>query len=212
MPDILLDGLPVIDLLEITPSTSEVAQHTRRDQSSVSRIYRQVSDRLGLAFSKQRDGHYRAHANQELLDGLRRSSQWLRVHQRPNELRWVGHPGNRPLQAGAPPELPPAIERSWCDGQRTQWLLQQRILDLAVVPQPLLPPAGNIAVLPLLRFPTQLPSSAAQLGWQPDGGTVEVVLAQADLLEHATVVELIEAIRRVYQHHADALGALEWLG
>ena len=60
LADILFDGLPVLDLLEITPSTSVVAQITQRDQSSISRIYRQVSRRLGLEFRKQNDGRYRA--------------------------------------------------------------------------------------------------------------------------------------------------------
>ena len=69
MADILLDGLPVLDLLEITPSTSTVAQITQRDQSSISRIYRQVSRRLGLEFRKHTDGRYRAGSNQALLEG-----------------------------------------------------------------------------------------------------------------------------------------------
>ncbi|WP_411867875.1 LysR substrate-binding domain-containing protein [Vulcanococcus limneticus] len=153
MPDILLDGLPVIDLLEITPNTTAVAQWTQRDQSSVSRIYRQVSNRLGLHFGKQRDGLYRAGANQALLDGLRQSSQWLRLHQQPSELRWVGHPGNGPLQRGEPPVLPPALERHWVGGQRTAALLEQRVLDLAVVEAAERPPAGGpLTAVPLVRY------------------------------------------------------------
>ena len=71
MPDILLDGIPVIDLLEITSSTQEVALQIKRDQSSVSRIYRQVSTRLGLNFAKQPDGQYRALGDHTLLQDLR---------------------------------------------------------------------------------------------------------------------------------------------
>jgi len=95
LADILFDGLPVLDLLEITPSTSVVAQITQRDQSSISRIYRQVSRRLGLEFRKQNDGRYRASANQVLLEGLRRSSQWMRLQAAP------------PPLAGWPAAMPP---------------------------------------------------------------------------------------------------------
>ena len=62
MRDVLLDGLPVLDLLEITASTSVVAALTNCDQSSVSRLHRRVSDQLGLDFHKT-NGQYRAHAN-----------------------------------------------------------------------------------------------------------------------------------------------------
>ncbi|NQW39245.1 MAG: hypothetical protein HQ469_08685, partial [Cyanobacteria bacterium] len=62
MRDVLLDGLPVLDLLEITASTSVVAALTNCDQSSVSRLHRRVSDQLGLDFRKT-NGQYRAHAN-----------------------------------------------------------------------------------------------------------------------------------------------------
>ena len=68
MADILLDGLPVLDLLEITPSTSVVARITQRDQSSISRIYRQVSQRLSLDFRK--------HDNSKL--GIPWQAQWFR--------------------------------------------------------------------------------------------------------------------------------------
>ena len=89
MADILLDGLPVLDLLEIAPSTSVVAQIIQRDQSSISRIYRQVSGRLGLEFRKHANGLYGAGSNQGLLQGLRLSSQWLRLQSAPPEPRWL---------------------------------------------------------------------------------------------------------------------------
>ena len=69
MPDILLDGIPVIDLLEITPSTQEVALRIQRDQSSVSRAFRRISAQLDLGFGKD-EGIYRATANLELLSHL----------------------------------------------------------------------------------------------------------------------------------------------
>ena len=157
MPDVLLDGLPVLDLLEITPNTQKVARLIRRDQSAVSRIHRKVSDRLGLDFGKQRDGLYRACANRALLNVLRQSSQWLRVNQQPSELRWVGHPGNRALQRGEPPGLPPALELHGADDQRTTALLEQRVLDLAVVeaPEGALT-EGPLTALPLVRYPLLL--------------------------------------------------------
>ena len=48
MRDILTDGLPILDLLEITPSTTSVAALTNCDQSSVSRIDRHVSQLLRI--------------------------------------------------------------------------------------------------------------------------------------------------------------------
>jgi hypothetical protein len=168
MPDILIDGIPVIDLLEITPSTQEVALQIQRDQSSVSRIYRQVSARLGLNFAKQPDGQYRALANHALLQDLRRSSQQLRIHQAPEELRWVGSPWNGAIQARGSDRHPPALNRPWFGERRTLALLEQHVLDLAVVPVlDLLPKAplntttllqaqplalGNLVALPLVHY------------------------------------------------------------
>ena len=47
MRDLLRDGLPILDLLEITCSTDSVAALTRCNQSSVSRLYRHASHQLG---------------------------------------------------------------------------------------------------------------------------------------------------------------------
>ena len=158
----------MIDLLEITPNTTEVAQLIQRDQSSVSRIYRQVSERLGLDFTKQSDGRYRALANQQLLADLRRSSQGLRLQQGPRSLRWVGTNWNQAIQSGDAGDLPAALERRWFEDQRSRELLEQRVLDLAVMQAiDLLPQAclkapegaapalqlGPLLVLPLVRYP-----------------------------------------------------------
>jgi len=62
MRDILIDGLPILDLLELTSSINTVARRVNCDQSSVSRTYRRVSAALQLGFRK-RNGTYRAHAN-----------------------------------------------------------------------------------------------------------------------------------------------------
>ena len=177
MPDLLLDGLPVIDLLEITASTSAVAALTQRDQSSVSRIYRQASSRLGLAFGKDRNGCYRASANQELLHDLRRSSQKLRLRD-PSHLRWIvspWHQGVGPLPGQPAEELAPALHLPWSGAARSCALLRQHVLDLAVVPglelleggaihADAVPPielaCGQLLALPLLRQPLTIAAPA----------------------------------------------------
>jgi hypothetical protein len=132
LADILFDGLPVLDLLEITPSTSVVAQITQRDQSSISRIYRQVSRRLGLEFRKQNDGRYRASANQVLLEGLRRSSQWMRLQAAPAAPRWLAC-GHAAEVSGA---QQPTLVQHCGDPMQVERLLQERVLDLAVITRP----------------------------------------------------------------------------
>lgn len=169
MPDLLLDALPVIDLLEITGNTSAVALLTERDQSSVSRIYRQASDRLGLQFHKRQNGDYRASANQALLQELRRSSQRLRLLQQPPSLRWLSVPWGPSWGDGAAQPRP--LRPSWLGSRRLCELLREHLLDLAVVPgfellpEPPAPNAapaelllscGSLVALPLLRQPLQL--------------------------------------------------------
>lgn len=133
MPDVLLDGLPVIDLLEITPSTDAVARFTQRDQSSVSRIYRQVSLRLGLGFRKRADGAYRAQTNQELLEQLRGASQILRLQADPPEPRWILCGGDHPaLHALEPPPLPANLHPRDCTEANLAVLLQRRLVDLVL--------------------------------------------------------------------------------
>ena len=89
MADLLLEGIPVLDLLEITCSTTAVAQRIQRDQSSVSRIYRHVSQVLHLGFQKRANGLYQAQSNQPLLASLRLASQQLRLGQPPGSPRWL---------------------------------------------------------------------------------------------------------------------------
>jgi hypothetical protein len=156
MPDLLLDALPVIDLLEITANTRAVARLTRRDQSSVSRIYRRASNRLGLCFGKDERGEYRATANQALLQDLRRSSQRLRLQQ-PGELRWIG---SRWLPTGPTPTdgdaaaLPPPLQRRWGDERRTAELVRDHLLDLAVVTDLNMETLGaSLVALPMARQP-----------------------------------------------------------
>ena len=52
MANLMLDGLPVLDLLEVTADSTVVANLLIRHQSAVSRIYRQLSHDLELNFIK----------------------------------------------------------------------------------------------------------------------------------------------------------------
>lgn len=191
MPDLLLDGLPVIDLLEITASTSVVAALTRRDQSSVSRIYRRASDRLGLAFAKDQAGAYRAGANLELLRDLRRSSQRLRL-QTPETLRWLccSWPGPEP-----PPLEPPPLPWQPGDGQRAAALLREHLIDLAVVAHPPPPEAGPEAPLIALHLG---PANGPRL------------LLRADLQTEPAVQRLLAAITAAHRHALQPPGCVEW--
>jgi hypothetical protein len=210
VPDLLLDSLPVIDLLEITGSTSAVAQITERDQSSVSRIYRRASDQLGLAFSKTQEGDYRAHANQELLQDLRRSSQRLRLQQ-PSSLRWVGSsraPSVVLLPGGEPNARAPALIRRWDDEQRTCMLLRQHVLDLAVVAGlKLLPPQSLCGTLPAAIHLTcgsllALPLECNRIEGTHGPGDVDVIVHRTDLSAEPALMALVEALHRGYRNAA----------
>ncbi len=78
MRDLLTEGIPVIDLLGILNSTGKVGEILCLDQSSVSRIYRQVDEMLNLKMVKD-EGVYKPTHNLELLNNLRDSCQALRL-------------------------------------------------------------------------------------------------------------------------------------
>lgn len=200
LADILLDGLPVLDLLEIAPSTSAVAQVVQRDQSSISRIYRQVSRRLGLNFRKQVNGSYEASANQPLLLGLRLSSQWLRLESSPAEPRWLacGCLELQPDGVQLHPALPKALVDNCRDHQRLQRLLQERVLDLLVTTRrtPLSDLPAELVAHPLAR------SSAG----------VDVMVLRRDLEHQPAIAALVTAIQRSYREQALEHPQLEWLG
>lgn len=164
MRDILIDGLPVLDLLEITPSTSQVATWLNCDQSSVSRLYRHTSNTLGLGFEKC-NGTYQAQRNQDVLCSLRQASQLLRLQR--GALRWVGNPWNCAVLAAA--IAPPPLPRHWLGEQRTLELLQQHVIDLAVISGlDVLPPGwearrfpfhfGEWVAFGVVRYPIDLAS------------------------------------------------------
>lgn len=198
MADILLDGLPVLDLLEIAPSTSAVAQIIQRDQSSISRIYRQVSGRLGLEFRKHANGLYGARSNQSLLQGLRLSSQWLRLQSAPPEPRWlasgsVGLDGN-----DANPALPAGLLQRCSDRQRMHQLLMDRVLDLAVISQ--------------ANTPTPLPDALVERPLLRSPSGVDVIVLRLDLEHQPAMAALITTLRQAYRQHALHNPQLDWLG
>ena len=187
MRDVLLDGLPVLDLLEITASTSVVAALTNCDQSSVSRLHRRVSDQLGLDFRKT-NGQYRAHANHAVLASLRQASQLLRLGR--GRLQWQG-----------------AV------AQRTLELVRERVLDLAVVNGlDTLPPGWedsskpfafcDLVAIGLVRYPIQTSGR---------GTNLDAVVLRQEHLERPAVQALISQIRAVYLRQYGQLPELAWL-
>ena len=198
MRDILLDGLPVLDLLEITASTSVVASLTNCDQSSVSRLHRRVSDQLGLDFRKT-NGHYRAHANHAVLGSLRQASQLLRLGRGQLQLQWQGTPRD--------------VQALQSIGDRALELVRERVLDLAVVNGlDTLPPGWEdsrkpfaffeLVTIGLVRYPIQ-PSCS--------GTNLDAVVLRREHLERPAVQALISQIRAVYLREYAQLPEMAWL-
>ncbi len=231
MRDILIDGLPVLDLLEITASTGSVATLTRCDQSSVSRLYRHASQQLGLDFRKG-NGHYRAHANFDILRSLRQASQLLRLNQDCGRLRWLGNPWNsETLQAvGGTGPLP----RPWHGEQRTLELLRERVVDLAVINGlDALPPGWEDSRLPfrfgdwvavgLVRYPFEPTSRAHHHPLHrpcqartaepapPHGTDLDAVVLLHEHLEHPAIQQLMGRIRGAYRDAYRQQADLVWL-
>ena len=198
MRDILLDGLPVLDLLEITASTSVVAALTNCDQSSVSRLHRRVSDQLGLDFRKT-NGHYRAHANHAVLGSLRQASQLLRLGRGQLQLQWQGTPRD--------------VQALQSIGDRALEMVRERVLDLAVVNGlDTLPPGWedsrkpfaffDLVAIGLVRYPIQ-PSCS--------GTNLDAVVLRREHLERPAVQALISQIRATYLREFAQLPELAWL-
>lgn len=231
MRDLLIDGMPVLDLLEITASTGSVAALTRCDQSSISRLYRHTSQQLGLDFRKAK-GQYRAHANLDILRSLRQASQLLRLNQDSSRLRWLGNAWNSAtLQTvGGLGPLP----RPWHGEQRTLELVRERVVDLAVINGlDALPPGwedsrtpfrfGDWVAVGLVRYPIARSSRSdhhplhrpGQGGdaspTPPCGSDLDAVVLLHEHQGHPAMEQLIdrirEAYRGAYRHQAD----LAWL-
>lgn len=128
--DILLEGLPLLDYLEVFNSTTDVSSLIGCDQSSVSRVYRYVSERLNLGFAKNESGFYSASRNLDVLADLRRVSQRLRLND-PKRLRFVGQYWNEALLHSV--ALVGPLSRQWFGLDRVYHMLREQIIDLAVV-------------------------------------------------------------------------------
>ena len=190
--------MPVLDLLEITASTSVVAALTNCDQSSVSRLHRRVSDQLGLDFRKT-NGHYRAHANHAVLGSLRQASQLLRLGRGQLQLQWQGTPRD--------------VQALQSIGDRALELVRERVLDLAVINGlDTLPPGWEdsrkpfaffeLVAIALVRYPIQ-PSCS--------GTNLDAVVLRREHLEQPAVQALISQIRAIYLREFAQLPELAWL-
>ena len=131
MPDLLKDGIPIIDLLQISADLDYTASHLGRHQSGVSRIYRQVSRSLDLNFIKNENGFYSASNNLAVLHYLRTASQLLRLNN-PASLRWVaGLYHDWIFSQHSSFSIP--LARPWFGEEQTLNLLRDRVIDLAIV-------------------------------------------------------------------------------
>lgn len=193
MRDILTDCLPILDLLEITQSTSTVAALANCDQSSVSRIYRHASRSLGLRFRKC-NGSYRARSNRELLASLRQATQLLRLQRGPDHLQWVAASWNSltVAQMGESQPLP----RGWDGDQRALELLEARVLDLAVMEVETGPAGDAWSMVPLAPDPSCGRASR-------DGA-----LVRRDLLARPAIQALINRLRCGYRQAYGPITAL----
>ena len=129
MRDLLTEGIPVLDFLEILPSTGKVGEYLSLDQSSVSRIYRQVSEMLGLEIVKN-NGRYSSTKNLEILNSLRGASQALRLYKKDFPIRVL----LKPLSLSAPQEMGKTIHLiDYSFG--LNWgmqLLKEKIIDIYI--------------------------------------------------------------------------------
>jgi DNA-binding transcriptional LysR family regulator len=129
MRDLLLEGLPVVDLLEVMPSTTLVARLLNCDQSSVSRTYRYVSDELELKLKKGEGGWYSAENNHNLLRQLRIASQQLRIVDLA-PMRVISSFWNHGFLSNLNDVI--VMPQSWLGVRRSLELLSSRVIDMAV--------------------------------------------------------------------------------
>lgn len=129
MRDLLLEGLPVVDLLEVMASTTQVGRLLNCDQSSVSRTYRHMSNVLDISLKKGLDGCYSATNNQKLLYQLRIASQQLRLTNLA-PMRVVTSYWNHSFLLNLNDAT--VIAQSWLGVQRSLGLLRSRVIDMVV--------------------------------------------------------------------------------
>lgn len=178
MRDIFPDGLMTLDGLEVTGNTAATARWLNCDQSSISRVYRRVSEQLELGFCKQARG-YGATSNQQLLRCLRQAAQLHRLLKQPLRLQWLNLSAREPMAALATPFQP--IPCRPCSPRRAQELVQQRVIDLVLCD-------GTVAnALPAAELPVAELSSRTLEGGQ------RVVMLQ-ELEHHPALQQLIAAL------------------
>lgn len=178
MRDLFLEGVPILDALEVSGSTAATARWINCDQSSISRAYRRVSQQLDIAFNKD-DGFYQASNNLHLLASLRQASQLRRLAGGVQLLQWVCHP-DLPLPAAAAPACKP-LTCSWRQEHRSIELLHRRVLDLALVPQTNNQPR-----------PQQGRHGIAAIGLDQHSGITALVLPE--LGEHPSIGALLQLL------------------
>ncbi|MBM5808303.1 MAG: hypothetical protein FJ051_00540 [Cyanobacteria bacterium M_surface_9_m1_291] len=182
MRDLFLDGLPILDALEVSGSTAATARWINCDQSSVSRAYRKVSAQLDLHFNKD-DGAYQAKNNQALLASLRHASQLRRLAAGVERLQWLHHADVPLPKAALPPPQPLAC--SWRQEQRSIDLLQRRVLDLALVVQPALPTrAAGGGAIQAIRIAPHHGISALVLDTLSDHASITGLIRRLSALLH----------------------------
>jgi hypothetical protein len=143
--DLLLEGLDVLDYLQVSGSTGFVSSVLSCDQSSVSRIYRFVSSKLDLGFAKQGHLQYAPTKNEDLLLDLRSVAQRLRLRSN-STIRIVGQYWNEALLADMDGCV--VLSRQWFGLEEVLVALRQRLVDVAVVS------SMDLGLNDLLRRPT----------------------------------------------------------
>lgn len=183
MRDLFLDGLPILDALEIGASTAVAARWLNCDQSSVSRTYRRTSEQLGLNFCKT-NGCYGATGNLALLESLRQASQLRRLSAGGQLLQWLLHPALPlpPLLAALSPSTRPPLRCDWPEPQRLVNLLERRLVDLALLPAGVMDEQGSGACRALTA-----------LRLRGNGPPLDALLRQ-DVAGHQTLQQLLEAV------------------
>lgn len=183
MRDLFLDGLPILDALEIGASTALAARWLNCDQSSISRTYRRASEQLGLNFRKT-NGRYNAAGNLALLDSLRQASQLHRLSSGGQLLQWLLHPALalQPFLAALRPAAKPPLSCDWPEPQRLHNLLERRLVDLALLP------AGSLG-----KRDAEASSDLTARRLRGDGPPLDALLRQ-DVAQHPAMQQLLEQL------------------
>ncbi|MBM5799945.1 MAG: hypothetical protein FJ077_03700 [Cyanobacteria bacterium K_DeepCast_35m_m2_023] len=188
MRDLFLDGLPILDALEVGASTAMAARWLNCDQSSISRTYRQASQQLGLNFQKH-NGTYNASGNLDLLNSLRQASQLRRLSSQGHLLQWVLHPEVSvllPLNL-LRPWIKAPLACHWPQPFRLVDLLQRRLVDLALIPEALGPELIDQGPVAVMVMPLAADTTATDL--RP------AAVVHPDLHGHPCIDQVLEELQ-----------------